>query len=77
MIEYLLNIIIALDQTINAVVRGSPDETLSARAYRNKDMYGYPYVVINYIFFWQEDHCRQAYWSEVIRAHLPKDYYNA
>lgn len=31
---YLLNIAIAFDQWLNAILAGAPDETLSSRAYR-------------------------------------------
>jgi hypothetical protein len=73
--KYIKNNLIAFDQQCNSILFGSPDETLSARAYRLRDDgWGVVYVVINYVFFWQEDHCKGSYTSEVIRRHLPKEY---
>jgi hypothetical protein len=72
---HLKNVLIAFDQLINALVFGSPDETLSARAYRLKDDgWRFAYISINVLFFWQDDHCEGSYMSEVIRKHLPEEY---
>ena len=65
---WALNVAIAIDQLANAVLRGDPDETLSSRAYR-MHMKGQPYwgglaSVIDWVFFWDEDHCRKAFESE-------------
>ena len=75
--NYLYNVAIWIDQGFNVLFCGSPDETLSARAYRqavkgNK----VPSRLINAIFFWQEDHCHAAWLSEANRKHLPKDYWS-
>ena len=32
--RYALNLLIAIDQLVNAILRGDPDETLSSRAHR-------------------------------------------
>ena len=68
---YLKNLLIAVDQLANAICGGSPDETLSAYSHRKQD---WRRDVINAMFFWQDDHCHQAYVSEKLRKHLPKDY---
>jgi hypothetical protein len=34
--QYLLNLLISLDQTINTILGGDPDETISSRVYRNR-----------------------------------------
>lgn len=65
---WALNVAIAIDQLANAVLRGDPDETLSSRAYR-MHMKGQPYWgwlanAIDWVFFWDEDHCRKAFESE-------------
>lgn len=66
-------VLIALDQLVNTWFGGMADETLSSRAHRlgisgqNK----WAYKVINALFFWQEDHCKEAYESELDRLHLP------
>jgi hypothetical protein len=64
--------LLAFDQLLNTVVwlesegQGKCNETLSSRAWRLRhDSDGYK--VINAIFFWQPDHCMNAYKNEVIR----------
>ncbi|AWB55732.1 TPA: DNA helicase UvrD [Pasteurella multocida] len=83
MSKYLLNIAIAIDQGFNALFFGSPDETLSSRAYRGavlaeqpKKKWLFSYKAINKIFFWQKDHCKQAYESEVKRRQYPAAFSN-
>jgi hypothetical protein len=72
---YIKNILIAFDQMCNTLLCGSPDETFSARSYRlRNDGWRVAYKVINGLFFWQENHCKGSYTSEVIRKHLPKEY---
>lgn len=72
--EYLLNIGIALDQLVNTLFKGYPDETLSSRTYRNACSYWYArwaMRVLDFIFLpFGKDHCRRAYESEVERKHL-------
>jgi hypothetical protein len=75
--------LIAFDQLINTVIYikgdgfGFADETLSARAWRLRTLSSFPYRFINALFFWQEDHCRQAYEAEHNNSQLPKEYRNA
>lgn len=75
---WILNIAIAFDQLINAVCRGAPDETLSARAHRMRlkghRYWGWTAEAINAYFFWQKDHCKGAYLAEVKRRQLPDAY---
>ena len=77
--SYWLNLAIAFDQLLNALFAGSPDETLSARAYRLSVERGrhWPRRVIDGLFlvlFWQRSHCQQAHASELLRKHLPPQY---
>lgn len=78
--KYLLNLLIALDQGINALCGGSPDETISAVAYRkgcgrHKPLrWRLAYRAINLLFFWQADHCRAAYETEKRGGHLHPSY---
>lgn len=67
-------VLVALDQLINTLAGGYADETISSRAYRGK-LVGNPGLarVINFIFFWQSDHCREAYESELNRSQLPPE----
>ena len=78
--NYMRNIAIAADQLVNAMIAGSPDETVSSRVYRGAVLAVHPnraarmaYRTINALFFWQEDHCRAAYLREKQRAHLPDE----
>lgn len=67
---------IAVDEVFNTVLGGYADETLSARAHRVTITGGpvWPKKVINALFFWQPDHCLDAYRSEFDRKHLPSHY---
>jgi hypothetical protein len=57
-IKYILNILVSIDQLINTLAGGSPDETISSRLARN-----YPNSfltkLIDKIFFWDESHCQK------------------
>lgn len=70
---------IAFDQFINTLIWikgdgfGYADETLSARAWRLRDVNNL-YKVIDKLFFWQKSHCYESYVSEQDRKQLPKDY---
>lgn len=73
--QYIQQVLIALDQLLNTLAGGMPDETLSARAYRQQLKGNALYAkVINFVFFWQSEHCKEAHESEVKRRQLPKDY---
>lgn len=72
--------LIAFDQLMNTLVYvkgdgfGYADETLSARAYRLREESALPYKLINALFFWQDDHCKEAYESEQLNKQLPLEY---
>lgn len=76
--QAVLQILIAFDQLVNAFCGGDADETLSARAHRMREKkhkwWGWTARAIDMLFFWQDGHCKQAYESEVQRAHLPNNY---
>lgn len=59
--NYIKNILISIDQLINALFGGNPDETLSSRAYKfsRKGCYWYANI-INGLFFWQRNHCQES-----------------
>jgi hypothetical protein len=69
--SYLNNVLIGLDQLGNAILGGSPDETISARAYRKH--WPIRMRLINWLFQ-DPNHCRDAFWSEKERNQLPKEY---
>ena len=77
---WLWNLLIAVDQLGNAVLAGSPDETLSARTHR-KAQAGQKFWralrwVIDRIFFFDRDHCRTSYENELARGHCPQEMKN-
>jgi hypothetical protein len=66
-----MQVLIALDQLLNALFGGWADETLSAYAHRKSD---WRREWINALFFWQPDHCALSYWAERNRKQLPPEY---
>lgn len=69
-------VLIAFDQLLNAILGGWADETMSARCWRLRQHQPYKALrpVIDGLFFFQPEHCRSSYESEVLRTQLPKDY---
>jgi hypothetical protein len=72
-------ILIALDQLLNALCAGWPDETLSSRAYRcgfldatPKKRWRLVLWAIDRAFFWQPEHCKASYESEQNGRHRDK-----
>ena len=60
-----------LSRGINcAFLRGNPDMTVSARCYINRDRprWRTAYAIINRVVFWQQDHCRLSFRSDVVYA---------
>src|SRR5690625_1722868 len=74
--RYFHQLLIAIDQLVNAALFGWADETLSSRAYRTlyKRRWRVIMRVINGIFFWQENHCRDAYLFERDKGHVPPEF---
>lgn len=68
--DYLWNILEALSQLLNAVLGGNPNITVSANAYLKRDKNPLSYRLINKIFWWQEDHCKQSWVSDIIFARI-------
>lgn len=72
----LEQVIIAFDQLVNAIFGGWADETLSSRAWRQRERkkrWAIAMKTIDVLFFWQKDHCKTAYESELQRQHLPPE----
>lgn len=70
-------VLIAFDQLINAIFGGWADETISARSYRLSATKRRWYVamrVIDCLFFFEADHCKNSYNSEKQRTQLPAEY---
>jgi hypothetical protein len=69
-------VLVALDQLINAILGGWADESISARAWRCRERWPYRAYRfgIDLLFFWDRDHCETAYHSEIERAQFPPEY---
>lgn len=71
---YVKNLLIAIDQLINAIFGGFCDESLSSRAYKHY-LRGDKWlkVLIDTILFFDKDHCKESYRSELERRQLPPE----
>lgn len=71
--SYLLNLLTALDQLANALLRGDPDETLSSRAHRmhmkGQPVWGWTARAIDMLFWFDKDHCRTSWEREQHEPH--------
>jgi hypothetical protein len=78
--QYILYVLIAIDQLFNALLLGAPDETLSSRAYRAEQsgkVFGKLFrPLIDLLFFFDKQHCYNAYISEVKKRQLPAAFSN-
>ena len=74
--KYIFHVLLALDQLLNALMFGYADESISARSYRLRRYFVWYWlmVLIDKVFFWHKAHCKESYFAEVDRHHLPKDY---
>ena len=68
--DYLKNLLIAVDQLVNALIGGWADETLSSRAHRTN-----PFLerLIDGILFFDPDHCKKSFQSERLRLQSPPE----
>lgn len=68
-------VLIALDQLINALLVGMADETLSARLWRTQHP---AHRLVDALFFWDHEgpvkHCELSHRAELLRQHLPAGY---
>jgi len=68
----LSQILIAVDQLANAVIGGWADDTLSSRAWREDRRRLVAFI--DFLFFWEENHCEASYISERQRLQLPPEF---
>lgn len=69
--RWLIDLATICSQAFNALIlRGSVDETVSARCHRLRDRHPWGTLrrIINALFFWQPDHCASSYADDVARA---------
>ena len=78
---YFKNLLIAVDQLVNALFGGFSDETLSSASFRaSRDgVRHWPRRLIDALFFWDMDkatgrkHCELSYLSEQLRLQCPPE----
>ena len=73
---YVFNVWVAIDQLGTALLGGWPDETLSSYAWRLEKQgkfFGFTRRIIDWLFFWQQDHCYNAMLAEQERRQLPSE----
>ena len=72
---YCKAVLIAVDQLVNALIAGFPDETLSSRAWRweQDGVRAWTLLLIDRLFFWEDQHCFQSYQSEREGRQLPPE----
>jgi hypothetical protein len=64
--NYLIKIGDATSQLANVILlAGHPNESLSGRAWRTKSVW---YLVIDYVLWFDKDHCQVAYENDLIYA---------
>lgn len=71
----------ALDQLVNALLGGSEDETVSARAWRHRQrpVWGFVQRTVDFVFykvFSDANHCEDSFHKEQSRGYLPQIYRN-
>ena len=74
--NYWNNLLIAVDQLVNALIGGWPDETLSSRAYRMAaDGNPWAMYAIDGLanLFGDENHCETSFKSERLRLQAPPE----
>jgi hypothetical protein len=75
LILYIKYVCIALDQLINTVFNGYPDETLSSRLYRTEQegflIGGIFRPIVDALLFMDKNHCKSSYESEMMRKQFP------
>ena len=83
---YMSQTLIAIDQLVNTLVYSSDDgrfgyadETLSARCWRLQDKSTFwrrGRILVDALFFFDKNHCYESYRSEILKRHLPNEYYS-
>ena len=69
-------VILGVDQLLNAIIGGWADETISSRAWRlhqTRPRWAVARYLIDALFFMEPDHCQMAYLSERNRLQQPPE----
>lgn len=74
-IPWWKSVLIAHDQLINALCGGWPDETLSSRAWRMEQngKRSWPRRLIDWLLFFDKNHCQESFISEREGRQLPPE----
>lgn len=74
-ISYGKALFVAVDQLINTLFMGWPDETISSRSWRwhVSGKRSWPKQLIEWIFFWEKNHCQESFESERLGRQLPPE----
>ncbi len=72
---YLKNVLIGVDQLLNTLCCGRPQQPLSSRCWRwHRDgVRHWPRRLVNALFFREKDHCRESHESERLRMQMPPE----
>lgn len=75
---YLKQVLLGIDQLFNTLTGGYADETLSSRVWRleNKGKLSGKIFrpLIDFLFFFQEEHCYNSFLAEIQRRQLPREF---
>lgn len=73
--RWLKNVLVGIDQLLNTVLLGWPDETFSSRCWRwSRDgVTDIPRMVVDAILFIDRNHCRGSHESEMLRRQMPPE----
>lgn len=74
--KYFLNLLIGIDQLGNCILGGEADETISARCWRNrnKKYFHFLRILVDKLFWFDDNHCEESYYTEELRKQLPSEY---
>lgn len=79
--QYFWNLLLGLDQLLNVILAGYPDETFSARVYRKALAGQWFWRALRWLIdgffnlaFRQESHCFKSYQSESAHGHSPREF---
>jgi hypothetical protein len=75
MIKYLSKVLLAISILINTLLGGHTNQSFSARNWERKKQNKTNLVwLIDFIFFWEKDHCRES-WAKWFVINAAIDYY--
>lgn len=74
--RYVGRVLVSVTQLINSILGGYPDESTSSRAYRLRRnfFWGFAMNIIDKAFFWEDEHCKNAYLSEAAYRQMPPEF---